>query len=61
MKYYAQKRGVSTIRKIVANSDDEAFAKAVELFGTEDIIVGKGLQKMITKQERKKMNRIEEE
>ena len=61
MKYYAQKKGCGTLRKIIADSDEEAIKKAEELFGTENVIVGKTLQRMITPQERKKMNRIEEE
>ena len=40
MKYYAQKSGCMTIRKIVADSDEEALKKAMELFGTDDVIVG---------------------
>ena len=61
MKYYAQKKGCSTLRKIITDSDEEAIKKAEELFGTENVIVGKTLQRMITPQERKKMNCIEEE
>ena len=61
MKYYAQKEGCGTLRKIIANSDEEAIKKAEELFGTENVIVGKSLQRMITPQERKKINRIEED
>lgn len=61
MKYYAQKEGCMTIRKIIADSDEEALKKAIELFGTENVIVGKRLQKAITPQERKRMNKIEED
>ena len=61
MKYYAHKQGCSTLRKIIAETDEEALQKAKELFGTEKVIVGKRLQKAITSQERKRMNKIVEE
>lgn len=56
MKYYAQlKEGNKTLRKIIADSDEEALQKAVELFGTDNVIVGKNLQKALTKEEKKEL------
>ena len=61
MKYYAQKEGCETLRKIIADSDEEAIKKAEELFGTEHVIVGKSLQKGLSKQEQKEIYRTSEE
>ena len=60
MKYYAQERGCMTLRKIIADSDEEAFNKAVELFGTENVVVGKSLQKGRTRKEQKEINKESE-
>ena len=54
MKYYAQKSGCMTIRKIIADSDEEALKKAMELFGTDDVIVG-NLKKKYSKEELKQI------
>jgi len=60
MKYYAQKSGCMTIRKIIADSDEEALKKAMELFGTDDVIVG-NLRKKYSKEELKQFYRDCEE
>ena len=61
MKYYAQKEGCGTLRKIIADSDEEAFDKAVELFGTENVIIGKSLQKVRSREEQKEIYKSSEE
>lgn len=55
MKYYAQREGCGTVRKVIADSDEEAFCKAKELFQSEDVIIGKSLQKMFTKEDQKRI------
>lgn len=60
MKYYAQKRGCGTIRKIIADSDEDAFNKAAELFGTDDVIIC-SLKKAVTREEQKKIYKESEE
>ena len=61
MKYYAQKEGCGTLRKIIADSDEEAIKKAEELFGTENVIVGTHLQKAHSRRDITRLNKIEEE
>lgn len=61
MKYYAQKEGCGTLRKIIADSDEEAFDKAVGLFGTENVIVGKSLQKVRSREGQKEIYKSSEE
>lgn len=61
MKYYAQRIDCSILRKIIADSDEEAFNKAVELFGTENVIVGKSLQKIRSREEQKEIYKSSEE